>query len=142
MQSRLQFDIDEQNNPIILFSVSIGLSDIPDVRDKVAKRFFEGLENTSSVVQVIFTDSEAGVHKGIMKPVGHPCTIDHPQVQESWKMGMVSFASYILHNRIGNAGDEINMDISVSDLEDWGQKQYEDYMKDLPISNPDATTGN
>ena len=42
MYSKLQFDFDEQNTPVISFRKS---GDLEDVRDKMAARFFEGVSN-------------------------------------------------------------------------------------------------
>ncbi len=44
MHSKLQFDIDEQNKAVISFKKS---SDTEDVRDKMAKRFFESVDHNS-----------------------------------------------------------------------------------------------
>lgn len=52
MQTKLKFALDEHNNPIIKFQ----LADNPDedLRDDVARRFFEALGHSSSWLRIQF----------------------------------------------------------------------------------------
>jgi len=55
MQSKVIFDLDYSNNPV----VNLRISSSPDVRDKIAKRFIEALGKTSQWCEILPTaDSE------------------------------------------------------------------------------------
>ncbi len=111
---------------------------MPDVRDKVAKLFFDKLDTGCSVARVIFTGNENGVKEGIITPLNHPYTIDHPHIQHTWKMAMISFAEEILKSRTSNRMSDgaVILTVTLNDLEYWLQKQHEELIKNLLISLP------
>lgn len=65
MLSKLQFDLNENNAPIL--RVIVSSSD--DLRDKVAKRFIEGFQASSNFCKISFDEVDSRSISAIIEPL-------------------------------------------------------------------------
>jgi len=76
MNSKVTFDIDELNNPVINADISI----TNDVRDKIADRFRESFDHVSNLSIVKFNSEDIKNHKLIITPLGDLSSLSKEEI--------------------------------------------------------------